>query len=97
MASGPQRGGGESVRPSLDARCFLRLVIAILVATILLFVLLLAVSPDLLIVLAWQHADRLPHPSSWGPPQVHEAILLVGIAAWLVVVVLVAWFLAKRL
>ena len=85
------------MRPSLSARRFLGLVIAILVATVLLFVLLFAAAPDLLIALAWQHADRLPHPSSWGPPQVHEAILLVGIAAWLVVFVLVAWFLAKRL
>ncbi len=76
-------------------RYLLRALIALPLATILLLVLLFAVLPDLLIVLAWEHSDQLPRPSSWGAGQVHEAVLLLGIAAWLVMLVLVAWFLAK--
>ena len=71
---------------------FVRVVIAIALATILLLMLLLVFFPDVVVVLAWEYSDQLPRPFSWGAGQVHEAILLLAVVCWVVPFVLVAWF-----
>jgi hypothetical protein len=67
-------------------------VITIVLAAVLLLMLLFVFFPDVVIALAWKYSDQLPRPFPW----VQQAILVLAVAFWVVLLVLVAWFQAKR-
>ena len=67
---------------------FIRVLIAIPVAAVLVVMLLFAFFPDLLVLLAWQHSDKLPWPFSTVP----EAALVVAAVSCIVVLALLAWY-----
>ena len=79
------------MRRGARAWYFVRVVIVGSLAAVLLVMLLLVFFPDVVIALAWKYSDRLPRPFSW----VQEAVLVLAVVCWVVLVVLVAWFQLK--
>jgi hypothetical protein len=80
------------VKRSLGSRYLLGVLIGVPLATVLLLIVLAALFPDALIVLAWHYSDRIPLPFSW----VQQAIFAFAVVSWVVLLVLVGWFQLRR-
>jgi hypothetical protein len=66
--------------------------IGVPLATVLLLLLLFALFPDVVVLLASRYSDPIPLPFSW----VQQAILVLAVVSWVVLLVLVGWFQLRR-